>query len=164
MTTAHQPLPQNVEWRTPFDLLRRNATLYPNKLALVAANADGGETRLSYAALSFAIDKAADALRNRGLRPDDHLAILMTNHAAAEYVLIAWGAMRLGAVVVPLNARFAVPELRAAIEDMDCGFLIHESGFDTTVAALNKGDDRFAGRTIRVGADGDWAAVYAAGI
>lgn len=157
------PLPGDIEWRTPLQLLARNARLYPNKLALVASSADGAEVRLSYAALAFSVDKAADALRAAGLGPSDHLAILMTNAAAAEYVSIAFGAMRLGAVVVPLNARFAAPELRAAVEDMDCTFLVHESSFDGAVAKFTEGSDRFAGRRIRVGGDGDWAARYAAG-
>ena len=158
----HHPLPDSVEWRTPFALLARNAALYPNKLALVAPAADGGEARLSYAALAFTIDRSATALRNAGLARGDHLAILMNNSAAAEYVAIAWGAIRLGAVVVPLNTRFAIPELRAAVEDMDCGFLVHETAFDDTVGRLTENDARFNGRTIRVGPDGDWAGRYQA--
>lgn len=163
MTDAYHPLPDTVEWRTPFDLLARNVALYPNKLALVAYSSEGKEERLSYAALTHAIDRAADGLRSYGLRRGDHVAILMTNRAAAEYVMIAWGAMRLGAVVVPLNARFAVPELLAAIEDMDCRYLVHETGFDETVAALTDRTDRIEGRCIRVGKDGDWAKIYEAG-
>lgn len=163
MTDAYHPLPDTVEWRTPFDLLARNVALYPNKLALVAYSSEGKEERLSYAALTHAIDRAADGLRSYGLRRGDHVAILMTNRAAAEYVMIAWGAMRLGAVVVPLNARFAVPELLAAIEDMDCRYLVHETGFDETVAALTDRTDQIEGRCIRVGKDGDWAKIYEAG-
>lgn len=163
MIPAHHPLPDEIEWRTPLALLARNATLYPNKLALVASSAEGSEQRLSYAGLAFAVDKAADALRQAGLGRGDHAAILMTNAAAAEYVVIAWGAMRLGAHVVPLNARFAVPELRAAIEDMDCTFLVHEASFDATVAALDLGE-RFSGRTVRVGPGGDWQNRYADGV
>lgn len=163
MTDAYHPLPDTVEWRTPFDLLARNVALYPNKLALVASSSEGKEERLSYAALAHAIDRAADGLRSYGLRRGDHVAILMTNCAAAEYVMIAWGAMRLGAVVVPLNARFAVPELLAAIEDMDCRYLVHETGFDETVSALTDRTDQIEGRCIRVGKDGDWAKIYEAG-
>ena len=163
MTDAYHPLPDTVEWRTPFDLLARNVALYPNKLALVASSSEGKEERLSYAALAHAIDRAADGLRSYGLRRGDHVAILMTNRAAAEYVMIAWGAMRLGAVVVPLNARFAVPELLAAIEDMDCRYLVHETGFDETVSALTDRTDQIEGRCIRVGKNGDWAKIYEAG-
>ncbi len=164
MTAASHPLPDGIEWRTPLALLARNAALYPNKLALVAQSAMGGETRLGYAALAFAVDRAADALRTAGLGPGDKLAILLTNSAAGEYLPIAFGAMRLGAVVVPLNTRFAVPELLAAVEDMDCEFLVHEVAFDATVAKLTEGSARFTGRTIRVGPGGDWADRYEAGL
>lgn len=163
MTLPAHPLPPGVRWRTPFNLLARNARLYPNKLALIAASAMGGEARLSHAALAFAIDKAADALRGWGLRRGDHLAILMNNSAAAEYIVIAWGAMRLGAVVVPLNTRFALPELRAAVEDMDCRAIVHEAAFAETVAALDAGGERFGPRRIAVGPGGDWGAIYATG-
>ena len=130
MTEACVPLPDTVEWRTPFDLLARNAALYPNKLALVASSAENIEARLSYASLAHSIDRAADALRSFGVRRGDHLAILMTNRAAAEYITIAWGAMRLGAVVVPLNTRFAVPGLLAAIDHIDCRCRVPEPRFD----------------------------------
>lgn len=163
MTGACVPLPDTLEWRTPFDLLARNAALYPNKLALVASSAENIELRLSYAALVHSIDRAADALRSYGVQRGDHLAILMTNRAAAEYVIIAWGAMRLGAVVVPLNTRFAVPELLAVIEHMDCRYLVHEPDFDETVAALIDQADQIKGRCIKVGKDGDWTARFEAG-
>lgn len=159
-----QRLPDDIEWRTPLALLHRNAQIYPNKLALVAASADGGEARLSYAALAFAVDRAADALRRSGLNKGDHLAILMGNSAAAEYVTIAFGAIRLGAVVVPLNTRFSVPELRAAIEAMDCGFLVHETAAQGTVDRIVEGTDLFAGRLIQVGPGGNWAACLASGL
>jgi len=155
------PLPPDIVWRTPLALLARNAAQAPNRLALVAASA-GGESRLTYAALAFQVDVAAEALRQAGLAAGDHLAVLMTNSAAAEYVAIAFGAMRLGAVVVPLNARFAPPELRAAVEDMDCGFLVHETAFDTVAAGLVAACPALAGRIIRVGGNGDWAARTAA--
>lgn len=159
--SATLPLPPEIEWRTPLALLARNARANPNRLGLVAASAEGGEMRLSFAAFAFAVDKAAVVLAGAGLRRGEHLGILMTNAAAAEYLLIALGAMRLGAVVVPLNTRFALPELVAAVEDMDCAMLAHEAALQGPAAALAEAVPRIAGRILRVGPGGGWAAALA---
>lgn len=163
------PLPAEVTERTVFALLHRNAALYPNKLALIADSITGVQARLSYAALSWQIDKAADGLRRAGVRQGDHVAILLNNTAAAEYVLAAFGAMRLGAVVVPLNGRFAVPELVAAVEDMDCSVLIHGAEFaDRVLQVLGKTSDalRLVIQAGDGGVDGHrrWEGVLAQGI
>ncbi|QRG08876.1 acyl--CoA ligase [Xanthobacter dioxanivorans] len=153
------PLPESIAWRTPLALLDRNGALYPDKLALVAPSlAPTGEARLTYGALARRVDQAAAALREAGLASGDHLGILMTNTAAAEYVTTALGAMRAGAIVVPLNARFALPELCAAIADMECTFLVHEASHDAAAGHLAEAFPALSGRVIRIGVDGDWAA------
>ncbi|MBP1847267.1 acyl-CoA synthetase (AMP-forming)/AMP-acid ligase II [Rhizobium petrolearium] len=136
ISSATRPLPADIECRTPLQLLARNATLYPNKLAIVAESCTGTQVSLTYSALAWHVDKAAETLRGAGLSRGEHLGILLTNASALEYLCLAFGAMRLGGVVVPLNARFADRELVAAIEDMDCVALAYGKEFAARVSAF----------------------------
>lgn len=133
---ATQSLPADIECRTPLQLLARNAQLFPNKLAVVAECSTGTQARLTYSALSWQVDRAADALRGAGIGRGDHLGILLNNNSALEYLSLALGAMRLGAVVIPLNARFADRELIAAINDMDCVALAYGTEFIGRISAF----------------------------
>lgn len=72
----------------------------------VAGNADAlvcdGE-RISYCQLGHRVDRVAANLSARGVRPGERVAVLVGN--SFEFVFSVLGALRLGAVVVPLNTR-----------------------------------------------------------
>ncbi|MBP7568870.1 MAG: acyl--CoA ligase [Acidobacteria bacterium] len=87
------------------DLLRRSANRQPEALALIGP----GET-LTYAALDRRCNQAAHALMASGVRRGDRVAIALEN--GADLVAAYFGAMRAGAIAVPLppgaqNDRFA---------------------------------------------------------
>lgn len=164
---ATRPLPGDIQCRTPLQLLARNARLYPNKLAIVAESCTGVQARLTYSALAWHVDKAADALRNAGLSRGQHIGILLTNNSAIEWLCIAFGAMRLGAVVVPLNTRFADRELISAIQDMDCVALAYGEEFAPRVPTFLPALDAAPQLLISVGngatGDSNWQTLMDAG-
>jgi acetyl-CoA synthetase len=82
--------------------------------ALWLADEDGGETKLSFAALSERSNQIANSLRDLGVRRGDRILVMLGNVAPLWECMLA--AMKLGAVIVPattlltrndLNDRFA---------------------------------------------------------
>src|SRR3954468_7070749 len=74
----------------------------------------GGE-RLTYAQLWDRAARVAGGLRNEGVAAGDRVAIRLGN--GADWVTAFWGVQLLGAVVVPVNTRFADAEVNYVLED-----------------------------------------------
>ncbi|NMO91636.1 class I adenylate-forming enzyme family protein [Actinomycetospora sp. TBRC 11914] len=74
-----------------------------------------GHDAVTYRDLDRWTDAAAQAHRRSGLAPGDRIGILGDN--SLEWIVAAIGALKLGAVVVPLNSRFTADELRYLLED-----------------------------------------------
>ena len=68
---------------------------------------------ISYAELERRSMVAACALRERGVGAGDRVAIRLSNSPA--FVAAYFGALRLGAIVVPLNVLLAPPEIEERI-------------------------------------------------
>jgi fatty-acyl-CoA synthase len=114
------------------DLIARNADFTPDKPALCSA---GGT--LTYAALSQRIAATARALKSRlGIGRGDRLAILATNHP--DYLVLFYACARLGALLVPLNWRLAVPEQLFILADASVKALILEDVFAAIVPPLTQ--------------------------
>jgi o-succinylbenzoate---CoA ligase len=86
--------------------VRLQARRDPDGLALVA-----GALGLTWSSLDAGVARAAGALRARGMRPGERVGVLAANHPSTVVLLFAL--RRLGAALVPFNARLAAPELRA---------------------------------------------------
>src|SRR5260370_12888409 len=67
--------------------------------ALWLVDEDGGETKLSFAALSERSNQIANALREIGVRRGDRILLMLGNVAPLCECMLA--AMKLGAVIVP---------------------------------------------------------------
>jgi long-chain acyl-CoA synthetase len=70
--------------------------------------------RISYRELDGRAAVAAAALRAQGIEADDRVAIKLPN--TPDYVSAYFGALRLGAIAVPLNVLLAPPEIDARLE------------------------------------------------
>src|ERR1700734_1963367 len=87
------------------DYLRLSARRYPERDCLVFGD---GSSR-TFAETNCRVNKLADALLRRGLRPGDRVAILATD--SGEYVEVILACLKLGLVYVPLNFRLADAEV-----------------------------------------------------
>ncbi len=102
----------------PFgDLPVRAAARYPEADAVIFP-----DQRHTYASLNEAAVRAARSLAGLGLRPGDHLGILMPN--SMDFVEVMLGAAMIGAWVVPINARYKDHEIAYVIENADLKLLV----------------------------------------
>ena len=83
-----------------------------------------GERTLTYGQLHDRSARLATALSHAGVGPGDRVAFLGENSPAFVETMFAAGA--LGAVLVPLNTRLAVPEIRYQLEDAGVSALVHD--------------------------------------
>jgi fatty-acyl-CoA synthase len=105
------------------DLIDRHAAFTPEKTAIRFA----GRT-LTYAAFAARIAAAARALKSQlGIGRGDRVAILSTNHP--DYLVLLYACARLGALLVPLNWRLAIPEQVFILSDVSVKALVVEEGF-----------------------------------
>ncbi|MFZ1490355.1 MAG: acyl-CoA synthetase [Ilumatobacteraceae bacterium] len=72
---------------------------------------------VTYAELEERSRRYAHLLRSAGLRPGDHVAVLMENHP--RYLEVFWGAQRCGLYTTPINWHLKADEAGYIVED--CG-------------------------------------------
>lgn len=118
------------EWRSVFDLIDRRAAATPDAPVV---SFDGEE--LSYAGLRDSTLRVARWLKGMGVGPGDRVAILL-REASLRYMSFAIGAMRLGAVALPINARNKAHELRYVLEHAEPAVFLAGAEFDDVVAAV----------------------------
>jgi long-chain acyl-CoA synthetase len=98
-------------------ILADSARRFPDKEALVL-----GDTRLTYQQVWGMSRRFAAVLRNDGVGPGDRVALLLPNipHFAFAY----YGAIALGATVVPVHALLKADEIAYTLTDSECVALI----------------------------------------
>ena len=80
------------------------------------------EGRLTYQELADAAYLRARSLLGLGVNQGDHVGLLMAN--CLDYMECLLGAQLIGAVVVPMNARYKPPELAYVVENADLDIVI----------------------------------------
>ncbi|QKG25663.1 acyl-CoA synthetase [Actinomadura verrucosospora] len=68
-----------------------------------------GDLRVTYAEFDAAVNRAANALAERGLRKGDRLALL--SHNCFQYAVLAFATAKLGVVLVPVNFMLNADEI-----------------------------------------------------
>lgn len=102
------------------DLPRDAARRFPDREGLVFAH-----QRFTFSAIESQVDSAARALLALGVGHGDHVALWLVNRP--EWLFITFALARIGAVIVPVNARFRSVDLQYLLHQSDTRFLItHE--------------------------------------
>ncbi|MDX3644054.1 AMP-binding protein [Streptomyces sp. MB09-02B] len=105
------PRPEYFNWALDwFDVIARGN----DRTALHIVEEDGTETRLSFAELSERSSRVANWLRDRGVRADDRVLVMLGNQA--ELWETALAAMKLRAVVIPATPLLGPADLRDRVE------------------------------------------------
>jgi long-chain acyl-CoA synthetase len=101
-------------------MLRATVDRTPDAEAIVEL----GGPRLTYRELWDGAARVAGGLKAAGVGADDRVAIRLSN--GADWVLAFWGAQLLGAVVVPVNTRFADAEVKYVLEDSGASYVFED--------------------------------------
>ncbi len=124
-----------------------HAARTPDRPAIVMGSSG---TVVTYRELEERSTRLARALRSRGLRVGDHIAILMDNSPA--FVETAWAAQRSGLYYTAINRHLKAAEVQYILDDCGAAALVTSSAMADVVASLN-----FSGIPVRVSAGGDLA-------
>ncbi|MBQ6716943.1 MAG: acyl--CoA ligase, partial [Clostridia bacterium] len=123
--------------------LENNAKNYPNEVALVELNSEVREIRrttwreyeliessktsayrreITWRVFDEKANRCANFLISRGIKKGDKVAILMMN--GIEWLPIYFGALKAGALAVPLNFRYTAEEIRYCLDLADADALL----------------------------------------
>jgi fatty-acyl-CoA synthase len=114
-----------------YDWAAVQANHRPDAPAIIDVQTD---RRLSWRALDERACRLASHLQAHGVAKGDRVAILSPN--GPEFFELEFAGGKMGAIMVPLNWRLAVPELEYIIGDCAPKLLIHDKEFAETAAAL----------------------------
>jgi acyl-CoA synthetase (AMP-forming)/AMP-acid ligase II len=106
---------------TLFDIVERNARLYPGRLAFAF---DG--TRITHADYLARVERLAAGLGRAGVEPGDRVAILSQNNL--EFVDLYGAAARLGVIVAPINWRLSAEEIAYVVADAAPKIVLADAG------------------------------------
>lgn len=108
--------------RSVAEILEEGARQHPERICLRF-----GDRKLTYAQLSARAAALAAALHELGVEPGDRIALDLPNWP--EFVVSMFAAARLGAVIVPLNPRYTVPELQYMLRHSEATVVISAENF-----------------------------------
>jgi fatty-acyl-CoA synthase len=111
------------------EILRRHVRTRPQKTAYVV-----GATRVTYAQFNADANRLAHALQALGVGRSDRVAVLANN--CAQYPLAYFACIKLGAIAVPVNARFRDEEVHYVVDHSEAMALLHGAEFAATTERL----------------------------
>ena len=102
-----------------WELLERNARKYPENEAIVSEG-----NRMSYSGLREKSAAAALGLLEQGIGEGDRVILCMPN--TTEFVISYFAILRIGAIIVPINAKLTRHEVDYILQDSGAkAILIH---------------------------------------
>ena len=116
---------------TLHELLEQTAERYPERPATIFLGA-----KLPYRALNEAANRFAHALLHLGVKPGDRVALMLPN--CPQFLIVFYGALKAGAVVVAMNPLYTPRELEYQLNDAEAETLVTLSKFYPTVEAVRR--------------------------
>jgi len=139
-----EPLPRNIA-----ALLDEAAAEAPDRPALTFI--DSGET-IPYRKLRHDTRRIAAGLQSLGVSRGTHVGIMLPN--IPEWPLTWLAIAQIGAVAVPINARYTGRELHYALDDAEADYLVIHDSLLPVLAAMPHAVPRLAGgRVVVAGAE-----------
>lgn len=143
------------------DILRQNAVSYGDEICLVEINPSIKENKrrtwkefeliepsapehyrreITWAVFNEKSNRFANLLLSRGIKKGDKVGILLTN--CLEWLPIYFGALKAGALAVPLNFRYTAEEIKYCVELADVDVLMFGPEFIGRVEEIAENIDR----------------------
>ena len=105
--------------------LEKQAAEQPDRVFLVS-----GRRRFTYGQVDARATALAAALQDLGIERGDRIALDLPNWT--EFIISAFAAAKLGAVIVPLNPRYTVPELQYMLRHSEAAVVVSAEDFNGT--------------------------------
>lgn len=102
--------------------LKRAVQIKPNCVAII-----DGERSRTWSEVGTRVARAAAALKGLGVQPGERVAVLALN--SDRYLELLFAVSWAGAVIVPLNTRWATAEVEAALADCGAATLLVDDTF-----------------------------------
>ena len=118
-------LVERMKGKTVADALEARAAEDADRVFLVS-----GSRRLTYGQLDDRSTALAASLRELGIEAGDRIALDLPNWS--EFVIALFAAAKLGAVIVPLNPRYTVPELQYMLRHSESAAVVAAEEFNGT--------------------------------
>ena len=97
-----------------------------------------GEKRLTYADVQRNVNRCGSALRRLGVRAEERVLLLL--HDGPEFVYAFFGAIKIGAVPVPLNTLWKAPDYQYVIRDSRATALVVSTPLLPAIQSLAPAD------------------------
>lgn len=115
--------------------LRENGNLPWKEYALVESDYHPGYRKsMTWRTFDDKANQFANLLLGKGVKPGDKVAILLMN--CIEWLPIYFGALKSGAIVVPLNFRYSSEEIKYCLELADVSVLVFGPEFIDRMAEI----------------------------
>jgi acyl-CoA synthetase (AMP-forming)/AMP-acid ligase II len=111
------------------EVLERTVAAHPDEVGFI-----DGDRRWTFSQFDQVVNRVAAGLFGHGVKPGDHVALLMG--VQIEFPWSFFALMKLGAVAVPLNTRFKGEELAYEINDSESRVLIVDEEYWPAVAPV----------------------------
>jgi long-chain acyl-CoA synthetase len=110
--------------------LENSARRWSDKVALVH-----DEVRSTYGEINAGANRLARFLSERGVVPGDRVVLLLEN--SLEYVVGYYGALKAGAVAVPMNTELKPAGLQSLLEQLEAKCLLSSRRFERLLRAVD---------------------------
>ena len=122
------------------DWVDRHARLRPGEIAVASTEAGADIPQLTWRQLEDRVGRLARVLLDHGVRRGDRVGLVAENDPRVFELQFA--CMRIGAIMVPLNWRLAVPELRGMLDDAAPAVFLHDAAWAGLAAEIGAGPGR----------------------
>ncbi len=111
------------------NLLARNARKYPTNEAVISHG-----RRVTYKELDDQVTRLSNALLSKGIKQEDKVILFMPN--VLEFVVSYFAVQRIGAIIVPVNAKFTLSEVEYVAQHAEASAIIAHEAIFTSVEKI----------------------------
>ncbi|MDA8480976.1 crotonobetaine/carnitine-CoA ligase [Citrobacter sp. Awk 4] len=127
------------------------ADVYDDKMALIFESSEGVVQQFSYTSLNEEINRTANLFHSLGIRKGDKVALHLDN--CPEFIFCWFGLAKIGAVMVPINARLLREESTWILQSSQAQLLVTSSQFYPMYQQIQQDEDNPLTRICLIGQD-----------
>jgi len=124
---------EGLGWMTIPEMLQRSGTIYKDEIALQMRRGSGW-VKFTYGEMFDRVKRTARYMREAGIKKGDRVSVLGENRPewAISYLAAAWA----GAIIVPIDARLSVSEMRHIMDDAEVKLLLASKSYKDDILEI----------------------------